>query len=84
MRWLGLDWDGPLNYQTQRTELYNSYVDKLLETGHAYWCSCTPEEVEAMREKAPLQRLVPRTQPGPRRRPLRAPQGPPGRQGRVR
>ena len=32
MRWLGLDWDGPLNYQTQRTELYNSYVDKLLET----------------------------------------------------
>ena len=56
MRWLGLDWDGPLNYQTQRTELYNSYVDKLLETGHAYWCSCTPEEVEAMREKARAQR----------------------------
>ena len=57
MRWLGLDWDGPLNYQTQRTELYNSYVDKLLETGHAYWCSCTPEEVEAMREKARAQGL---------------------------
>ena len=36
MRWLGLDWDGPLNYQTQRTELYNSYVDKLLETGACY------------------------------------------------
>lgn len=60
MRWLGLDWDGPLNYQTQRTELYNSYVDKLLETGHAYWCSCTPEEVEAMREKARAQGLKPR------------------------
>ena len=89
MRWLGLDWDGPLNYQTQRTELYNSYVDKLLETGHAYWCSCTPEEVEAMREKARAQGLKPRyngccREPGPRRRPLRAPQGPPGRQGRVR
>ena len=60
MRWLGLDWDGPLNYQTQRTELYNSYVDKLLKTGHAYWCSCTPEEVEAMREKARAQGLKPR------------------------
>lgn len=60
MRWLGLDWDGPLNYQTQRTELYNRYVDKLLETGHAYWCSCTPEEVEAMREKARAQGLKPR------------------------
>jgi glutamyl-tRNA synthetase len=27
-------------------------VDQLLETGHAYYCQCTPEEVEAMREKA--------------------------------
>lgn len=52
MRWLGLDWDGDLAYQTQRTDLYNSYVDRLLESGHAYWCACTPEEVEAMREEA--------------------------------
>ena len=49
MRWLGLDWDGDLTYQTQRADVYNRYVDKLLETGHAYWCSCTPEEVDAMR-----------------------------------
>ena len=42
MRWLGLDWDGELTYQTQRADVYNRYVDKLLETGHAYWCSCTP------------------------------------------
>ena len=53
MRWLGLDWDGPLNYQTQRTELYNSYVDKLLETGHAYWCSCTPERKPCAKQPAP-------------------------------
>lgn len=52
MRWLGLDWDGDLTYQTQRTDLYNAAVDRLLETGHAYWCSCSPEEVEAMREEA--------------------------------
>ncbi len=52
MRWLGLDWDGDLTYQSERTAIYNSYIDKMLETGHAYYCDCTPEEVEAMREVA--------------------------------
>lgn len=52
MRWLGLDWDGDLTYQSQRTDIYNSYIDKMLATGHAYYCACTPEEVEAMREVA--------------------------------
>lgn len=60
MRWLGLDWDGELMYQTQRTEVYNRYVDKMLETGHAYWCACTPEEVDAMREDAKAKGLKPR------------------------
>ena len=46
MRWLGLDWDGELTYQTQRTDRYNEVIDKMIESGHAYWCSCTPEEVE--------------------------------------
>lgn len=52
MRWLGLDWDGEPEYQSKRFDLYNRYIDRLLETGHAYWCSCTPEEVERMREEA--------------------------------
>lgn len=60
MRWLGLDWDGDLTYQTQRADVYSRYVDKLLESGHAYWCDCTPEEVEAMREAARQQGLKPR------------------------
>lgn len=52
LRWLGLDWDGDITWQTQRSDLYNSYVDKLLANGQAYWCACAPEEVDAMREKA--------------------------------
>lgn len=52
MSWLGLDWDGEEIYQTERFDLYNEYIDKLLDTGHAYWCECSPEEVESMREKA--------------------------------
>ena len=60
MRWLGLDWDGELTYQTQRTARYNEVIDKMLESGHAYWCSCTPEEVEAMRETARAKGEKPR------------------------
>ena len=60
MRWLGLDWDGELTYQTQRTARYNEVIDKMLESGHAYWCSCTPEEVEAMREAARAKGEKPR------------------------
>ncbi|MBQ7456223.1 MAG: glutamate--tRNA ligase [Desulfovibrio sp.] len=60
MRWLGLDWDGDVLYQSDRTELYSSYVDQLLASGHAYYCSCTPEEVEAMRAKARAEGRKPR------------------------
>ncbi|MEG2172651.1 MAG: glutamate--tRNA ligase [Desulfovibrionaceae bacterium] len=60
MLWLGLDWDGELVYQTQRTDLYNAYVDTLLASGHAYWCACTPDEVDAMREDARAKGLKPR------------------------
>ena len=52
MKWLGLDWDGEPIYQSQRFDLYNQYIDRMIESGSAYWCSCTPEEVEAMREAA--------------------------------
>lgn len=60
MRWLGLDWDGEPVYQRQRFDLYNRYIDTLLESGHAYWCACSPEEVEAMREKARAEGKKPR------------------------
>lgn len=52
MAWLDLAAEGTAVFQSQRFDIYNSYIDTLLETGHAYWCSCTPDEVEAMREKA--------------------------------
>ncbi len=52
MRWLGLEPDAEPVYQSQRADSYNSYVDRLLATGHAYWCACMPEEVDAMREQA--------------------------------
>lgn len=52
MSWLGLDWDGEPIYQSKRLDIYNEQVDRLLAEGKAYWCQCTPEELEARREEA--------------------------------
>lgn len=52
MKWLGLDWDAEPIYQTQRFDLYRSYVAKMLASGTAYKCWATPEEIDAMRAKA--------------------------------
>ena len=52
MRWLGLDWDEGPYYQSQRFDLYQRFIDDLLDKGMAYYCSCAPEEVEQMREEA--------------------------------
>ncbi len=60
MRWLGLQWNGEPTYQTQRSAIYDEYVNRLLATDKAYWCSCTPQQVEAMREEARAKGLKPR------------------------
>ena len=52
LEWLGIDWDEGPYFQTQRYSIYNEYIEKLIESGQAYHCSCTPEEVDAMREEA--------------------------------
>ncbi len=52
LEWLGIDWDEGPYFQTERYDIYNEYIAKLLESGSAYYCSCTPDEVNAMREEA--------------------------------
>jgi glutamyl-tRNA synthetase len=60
MRWVGLDWDeGPLR-QTDRMELYRQHALALFEQGHAYWCVCTAEELEARRKEAQAKGLQPK------------------------
>ncbi|MEY4227199.1 MAG: hypothetical protein RL190_1956, partial [Actinomycetota bacterium] len=58
--WLGLDFDespatggphGPYR-QSERMERYHAAVERLLESGHAYRCYQTPDELEAARERA--------------------------------
>ncbi len=60
MRWLGLDWDegpevgGPHApyFQSQRYERHKAMADRLLASGHAYHCYCTPDELKEKRAAA--------------------------------
>lgn len=59
LKWLGINWDegpevggdyGPY-YQSERFDIYRKYCQQLVDEGKAYYCFCTPEELEAQREK---------------------------------
>lgn len=52
MKWLGLDWDGEIYRQSERLEIYQQLANQLLESGHAYKCYVTPEELEEKRKEA--------------------------------
>lgn len=64
LRWLGVDWDqgpetggphGPY-LQSQRLDIYNKYLKKLIEAGKAYYCFDTPEELQVLRDKAAAEK----------------------------
>ena len=50
MQWLGLDCDEGPFYQMQRLNRYKAVAQQLLDAGHAYYCYCSKEELDAMRE----------------------------------
>ena len=52
MRWLGLNWDEGPFFQSQRLDLYRATAEKLLASGHAYYCFCTKAELEQRRAEA--------------------------------
>jgi glutamyl-tRNA synthetase/nondiscriminating glutamyl-tRNA synthetase len=60
LQWLGLDWEegpdmggpsGPYR-QSERLHLYNSYAKELLSSGQAYYCFCSPAQLEDERKAA--------------------------------
>jgi len=64
LRWLGIDWDegpevggpnGPY-LQSQRKDIYNKYVNQLINQEKAYYCFDTPEELDALRKEAQEQK----------------------------
>lgn len=68
LRWLGIDWDegiekggakGPYR-QTERLDIYRRYVEQLLAGGHAYYCYCSEEELDAERQALSAKGELPR------------------------
>ncbi|MHC4461994.1 MAG: glutamate--tRNA ligase [Planctomycetota bacterium] len=64
LRWLGIQWDegpevggpnGPY-LQSQRREIYDKYIKKLLDEKKAYYCFDTSEELDALRKEAEIQK----------------------------
>ncbi len=60
MQWLGLDYDEGPFYQMQRMETYKVHIQTMLDSGHAYYCYCTKEELDALRESQMANNLKPR------------------------
>lgn len=52
MKWLGLGWDEGPYYQSERMDRYREVIRKLLEEDKAYYCYCSKEELDEMREAA--------------------------------
>jgi glutamyl-tRNA synthetase len=48
--WCGMEHDGEIVYQSSRMEIYQNYIQKLLDLGKAYYCYMSKEELEALRE----------------------------------
>jgi glutamyl-tRNA synthetase len=60
MRWLGLDHDAGVYYQTRRYDRYREVLGQMLERGQAYRCYCSKEELEAMRAAQMAAKQKPR------------------------
>lgn len=52
LRWLGLDWDEDIIYQSNRTDLYKEAVEQLRRIGKAYPCFCSKETIAKDRLEA--------------------------------
>jgi len=48
--------DGPY-IQSERLEIYKKYVDQLVEAGHAYYCFCSPERLQELRDNQQRNKL---------------------------
>jgi len=46
--------------QSKRLHIYREYVDKLIEEGHAYYCFCSKDRLETIREEQKMKGLVPK------------------------
>jgi glutamyl-tRNA synthetase len=67
LRWLGIEWDegpdvggpyGPYR-QSERKQLYQKYAHQLIDQGQAYYCFCTQDRLERVREEQQKRKETP-------------------------
>lgn len=58
--WVGLNYDKEVEYQSQRTDIYKEYINKLLESGNAYKCYMSKEDLDSLRAKQEAAKQTPR------------------------
>ncbi|MGM0568489.1 MAG: glutamate--tRNA ligase [Elusimicrobiota bacterium] len=50
LNWLGLQWDEGPYHQSQRLDIYRNELKKIIQSGHAYKCFCSPDELKKARK----------------------------------
>ena len=60
MKWLGLESDGEIIYQSQRKHRHQEVIQNLLESDRAYKCYCTSAELDVMRKACEQNNTKPR------------------------
>ena len=60
MQWLGLDYDEGPFFQMQRMDRYKQVLQTMLDAGTAYYCYCTKDELDALRESQMQEGAKPR------------------------
>ncbi len=58
--WVGLNYDGEVEYQSKRLDIYKKYIQQLLDEGKAYYCYMSKDELDALREKQMANKETPR------------------------
>ncbi|RJQ33941.1 glutamate--tRNA ligase [Candidatus Parcubacteria bacterium] len=57
---MGLEHDGDMMVQSLRLDTYHKQINKLIKDGHAYYCFCSQERLEKLRQEAQAKKEVPK------------------------
>jgi len=60
LKWLGIDWDGEITRQSERIDIYEKYIKKLLDEDKAFYCPHSEEELERERKSQLWDKKSPR------------------------
>ena len=58
--WCGLEYDCEVEFQSRRTEIYKKYINELLESGKAYKCYMSKDELDALRKEQEARKERPK------------------------